>query len=116
MTNVTAKVTEYIFILRHDSVIMYAERNKSVYLRRTCMGNFGTALFIALPFIIMCIIGGIIMFTSKDKKEDRKGTGLFLTGLVLSMLVICIVVSVLNDIDSCCIDAEKEIRSIGEIG
>ena len=97
-------------------VLLFRQREKLVYLRRACMSDFGTALFVALPFIIMCIIGGIIMFTSKDKKEDRKGTGLFLTGLVLSMLVICIVVSVLNDIDSCCIDAEKEIRSIGEIG
>lgn len=97
-------------------VLLFMQREKLVYLRRTCMGNFGTALFIALPFIIMCIIGGIIMFTSKDKKEDRKGTGLFLTGLVLSMLVICIVVSVLNDIDSCCIDAEKEVRAIGTMG
>ena len=97
-------------------VLLFMQREKLVYLRRTCMGNFGTALFVALPFIIMCIIGGIIMFTSKDKKEDRKGTGLFLTGLVLSMLVICIVVSVLNDIDSCCIDAEKEVRAIGTMG
>ena len=66
------------------------------------MENIRIALFIALPFIIMCIIGGIVMFTSKDRKEDKQGTGLFLTGLVLSLLVISVGVSTLNDIDSCC--------------